>query len=363
MRSKTIDAVLLSVALVLIVAETQVAVAENSRESGGNAAKRRGLVKTAPPQRRDFSESYRCFGQVKGKRDVKIVALAAGRILAVDAEDGAAVSDGDPLFTLGGVQIDSRRVALEARLGGLEERVGLARRRADLKRDAVSRKLAKYEELATAEDALARLETEMESAKQEKERLEAATHIRAPSKGVFSGRKVNVGQDVQAGEVLAQLISAARLYVEATLFPEGGELELMGKPSAIKLRKGEAVPGKVVKVFPQRTRENACLVWIEGPTFDQALHSGQSVSGDVVYSSQKDALAVPRSALVRDENERAFLFVKEGDAYVKRPVETGLVSEGWIEIMTGLKEGDEVVVQGAYELLNRDFNKTYKVAD
>ena len=55
--------------------------------------------------------------------------------------------------------------------------------------------------------------------------------------------------------------------------------------------------------------------------------------------------------------------VKTGKKYKKMNVATGLHDKGYVEIISGLKEGEEVVTLGAYELLNLDIGKKIKIED
>ncbi len=322
------------------------------------------IIRTAAPQRRAFAETCRWFGKVESGDKAGIIALEAGRIDSIAAGDGATVAGGDLLFTIGGPLVDSRLESLRNRSVTLQERIKLAEEMVRINRDAVSRKFAKHEELARAADALARLKAEMESVRQEMQRLQEATHLHATVGGVFTNRKVSVGQEVQKGDDLAEIISQDHIYIAATLFlPKGRDAELEKRQAVINLPEGKQVQGSVTTVLPQRTAEGASVVWIEGPDLAPALHPGQTVSGTIILSAHEKALAVPKNALVRDDEERAYVFLKDSSGYRKQPIKTGIVAGGWVEIVSGLKVGDDVVVQGAYELFYRNFNKIYKVAD
>ena len=72
---------------------------------------------------------------------------------------------------------------------------------------------------------------------------------------------------------------------------------------------------------------------------------------------------MPEDAVVYDQEGKSFIFVKKGRGYEKRQVKTGLIKNGWIEIVSGLSKNDMLVIRGAYELFYRDFSKTYKVPD
>lgn len=62
------------------------------------------------------------------------------------------------------------------------------------------------------------------------------------------------------------------------------------------------------------------------------------------------AAAIPESALLRTVRGE-FVFVANGDWFLRTPVHIGAVADGWIEIRDGLYEGDTVVAQGARALL------------
>jgi hypothetical protein len=67
-------------------------------------------------------------------------------------------------------------------------------------------------------------------------------------------------------------------------------------------------------------------------------------------SRRSPVLAVPRSAIVR-ENSRAYVFVQREERLLHRQhVELGRADDRYVEVRSGLQEGDRVAVQGAEEL-------------
>ena len=320
------------------------------------------LIKTQRPHRQDFIDTCRWFGEVKSSYREEVYALQAGRIVSIEARDGTSVKRGDLLFTIGGPLIDSRLKALRKRLSISQRQVVLARHVVKIKQKAISQKMARYEELASAEDLLARLKTEQGSLRHEIHCLEETTHIHATIDGVFTRRRVCVGQDVQKGDRLGEVISPDQIYIVATLFPKKGT-RLEGKRVDIDIDSTRSIPGRVVSVLPERTAEGAVVVWIRGPKLEPLLRPGQTVKGTILLSVHRGALAVPADAIIRDRREQTYVYVKRSSGYHKRPVKTGMFSNGWVEVLSGIREKDEVVTQGAYELFYRDFNKIYKVAD
>lgn len=354
-----VSAVLAAVALVGLHSRS----APNDKAPGAKVLPRPDIIGTATPQRRDFAETCHWFGKVESRDKTRIIALETGRIVSIIARDGMSVAKGELLFTIGGPLIDSRREALRGKLAAFQERIAIAERMVKIKRDAVSRQFAKHEELASAEDAFARLKAELESARQEVQRLQDAARLCATVAGVFTNRKVSIGQEVQKGDDLAEIISQNHIYIAAALFPKSGEIELEKKRAVINLPGGNSIQGTIYSALPQRTPEGASVVWIKGPDLALSLRPNQTVTGTVVVSVHKRVLAIPQNAITRDEQERAYVFLKYSSGYRKEPVKTGIISDGWVEIISGLKEGDVVVIRGAYELLYRRFNKMYKAAD
>jgi membrane fusion protein (multidrug efflux system) len=67
------------------------------------------------------------------------------------------------------------------------------------------------------------------------------------------------------------------------------------------------------------------------------------------YDQRKDALVVPRIALLEDEGDPAVFAVKAGKA-VRVPIKLGYLDGQWAEVRQGLKVGDQVVTAGKVAL-------------
>jgi RND family efflux transporter MFP subunit len=313
------------------------------------------------PRRRDFSERLAWFGTVESKNPVSLTALVPGRVTAVKVEDASLVKRGALLLVLGGPRVTSKLETLSQRVASLEKRVALARSIVKARRISVVEKVAKREELQTAQESLARLGGELAAARQELAAFQDAVSIRAPIDGVFTNRQVFAGQEVEKGRHLADVISRD-VRIVAYLFPPSG-VSLRGREVTGRTMSGADFQGIVGKVLPERTAEGATIAWIEGGDIDSRCSPGETVSGDVVLAVSEGVLAVPSDAVVRDDHERACVFVKGPRGYERRTVKTGFTSDGWIEIVSGVSQEDEVVVSGAYELFYKGFRKTYRVAD
>ncbi len=362
MKRRTAGLFIIVAILAIIAVVRHTGISANDETLAAAALPRPAPLKTGTPQQRDFMETRCWFGKVESRDKARIIALESGMIVSVDAGDGMPVTRGAPLFTIKGPLIDSRLAVLGDRSASLRKRIALAQGMVGIKQAAVSQKLAKHEELAAAKDLLARLKAGLQSAGQERLRLQEAIRVRATLAGVFTNRRVSVGQEVLKGDNLAEIVSLAHIHIAATLFPRE-DVELQGKEVIINLANGSSIPGTITTVLPERTAEGAVIVWIKGDDPGRLPGPGARVSGMVVLSTHRQALSVPQSAVVRDDKERAYLFLQDSSGYRRQPVTTGIIAGGMVEITAGLRQGDKVVVQGAYELLHRNFNKIYKARD
>jgi multidrug efflux pump subunit AcrA (membrane-fusion protein) len=187
----------------------------------------------------------------------------------------------------------------------------------------------------------------------------------SPAPGISTNLRVSVSQDVEKGAHLADIISPTDLRIVSSLFPPAN-ISLKGKTAIIDSASGQTITGTVVKALPQPTIAGVTYiwkVWIEGDAINRQMKLGETAQGEIPLRVRRNVLALPAGAVVRNEHEQPLVFLIVPGGYRKQPVKTGLTSEGWVEVVSGISEGAEVVVQGAYELFYKDFSKIYKAED
>jgi len=320
------------------------------------------LIETGKPSHRDFRLSTEWLGRVESRYRVKVVAPEWGRIISINTADEATVKEGNLLFTMGGPRINSRLAYLKEKVASLRRRLSISEARVKRKRQAVKQRFSSRDELETAEDALARIQTVLSKTMHDLQLRNDLIKIRSPVHGVFTRRTVNVGQDAEKGMVLGYITDPGHLRIVATLF-SGSAVSLQGKTAIAHTEKGQIISAKIIRVLPRHSLAGGTIVWIEGKGVNRNLKLGDAVSGEVILKTDKAALAIPQSAVVYGKNEKAFVFVKHGKDYQKQQIYTGMTSGGWVEVISGITDTDYIVKKGAYELFHRDFNKVYRAAD
>ena len=87
----------------------------------------------------------------------------------------------------------------------------------------------------------------------------------------------------------------------------------------------------------------------ERPNSVPTLQEGMFVSLAVTTSPGVQSVVIPISALITD-GPTPFVFIKDGDAYIKRDILPGARNDRFLEVKDGLVPGDVVVTKGAYLL-------------
>ncbi|HEY2589892.1 MAG TPA: efflux RND transporter periplasmic adaptor subunit [Tepidisphaeraceae bacterium] len=185
------------------------------------------------------------------------------------------------------------------------------------------------------------------------------TTIRSPIDATVVSVSVNPGESVDVTKTLLQLVAVDRLVVDVDVPADQLPAKTDGLPAQILVGSGAAASdgssepllGKVAFVSPQvDPRSGAVQVDIELPA-DAKLRPGLSVRVRIIADEHKDVLAVPREAVVTDENGDSTIALVDGEQATRKVVKAGLEENGLIEITAdGVKEGDTVVTAGAFGL-------------
>lgn len=320
------------------------------------------FIKTAKPLRMNFDLKAHWIGKSEAKQKITILSLEEGSIISVDANDETMIKMGAKLFRLSGPVIETKLATAKEKVSSLQKRLSIAQNTVARKREAVNEKIFSLDELDSAKAAFENVKSEFETAKEQLQMLQDAACITAPISGIFTGRKVGVGQTVAKDQKLADIIVPEQARIVATIFAD--EISgLEGRRVTFDTSDGKSLSGAVTKVLPESTSAGGSVVWIEGKEIDERIKPGRNLSGRATAAVHQNVLAVPTSAIIYDENDTPYVFVKRGAEYEKTKVQTGFISNGWVEIVSGVTESDEIVIEGAYELYYRDFNKSYKVPD
>jgi multidrug efflux pump subunit AcrA (membrane-fusion protein) len=183
--------------------------------------------------------------------------------------------------------------------------------------------------------------------------------IKAPIDATVVALSVNPGEAVDTTRTIVQFVAMDRLVVNVDVPADQLPAKTQGLAAQILLASSSAakdndapIVGTVSFVSPQvDPKSGAVTVSIDLPAAAASLRPGLSVRVRIIADEHKDVLAVPREAVVADENGDSVISLIEGDQATHKTVKSGLEEEGLIEITAdGIKEGDQVATVGAFGL-------------
>jgi len=178
--------------------------------------------------------------------------------------------------------------------------------------------------------------------------------LRSPIEGLVVARTVRPGQGISAGETLLEVADHTQMQIEGEV-PESLLPRLVKVPQAdvrirLESQPGDVVAGKVRFISPTiDPNKRTAHVQIIADNPDGYLRAGAYVTLAVILRKTKDAVVVPRSAVLED-GPRVFVYIKDGDVYRKQDIQPGAINDQSVEVLSGLAPGDVVVSQGAYSL-------------
>ena len=176
----------------------------------------------------------------------------------------------------------------------------------------------------------------------------------SPISGRVVKREAIVGAMVDQSNDLFTIMNLSTLWIDADIYEKDISLIETGKNVEITVPSypREVFFGKIAFIsdlFNEDTR--TVTVRTEVSNKDTMLKVGMFANIKIFTSEAKEALVVPIKAVLDAEGEKV-VFAKEGNAFRLKLVEVGNTLDNLIEIRNGLKENEEIVVEGNLQLLS-----------
>jgi len=238
----------------------------------------------------------------------------------------------------------------------------LAYKTSIIKRDELaSRDAIEDKRLAFAKDSI---EPQLAAKQSELEQLKAsaqlrnqeveALHVRAGMSGVLQQLPVEVGQRVIPGTNIARVADPAKLKAQIKIAETQAKDIQINQPASIDTRNG-LIPGHVIRVDPAVEQGTVTVdVALDGP-LPKGARPDLSVDGTIELERLDNVLYVGRPALAQDGATVGVFKLSTGSEALRSPVHFGRSSVNTIEILEGLKEGDQVILSdtSAYDSHDR----------
>jgi HlyD family secretion protein len=178
--------------------------------------------------------------------------------------------------------------------------------------------------------------------------------ITSPMSGVVASVSTQQGETVTSGSAAAQaptfvtIIDLNRLQVDAYVDETDIGKVHVGQEATFSV---DAFPdkefsGKVTAIYPKALIQQNVVTYDVVIAIDNReglLRPDMTTNTTITVAKREKVLAVPNQAVRREDGDRV-VFVQEGDRLVRRPVKTGWKDKTYTEVLSGLKEGERVVV-------------------
>ncbi len=294
-------------------------------------------VQTVIVQPRAINEMLRVPGRIEPFMRAVLSSEQEGLIVELNADKGDAVTNGQVLL-----RIDGR--AWEQVL-----------RRAEVEIEDAEKDVVRWREL---KDAGAVSVDEFENIFMRKERAEIAMEeagvflsqcaVLSPIDGWVNDRHVEPGEYVGKGRAVFEVVNTERMKVVFDVPEKNAPAVKTGSPALVKL---DALPGESFECkitfisFVARRENNAFRVeaLLENPP--ESLRAGMIANVEIVRSHRADRIAAPLSAVLPSKGEHVVFVVENGRA-VRRVVQIEAMAGSEAVLGSGLKPGDELIVDG-----------------
>jgi multidrug efflux system membrane fusion protein len=327
---------------------------------GGGGRARKFPVEVQPVGARDVAYALSAVGTVDAFEEIQVTSRVTGVVEKVRFSEGESVTAGQPL-----VEIEPRRFQLvvestkaalaKARAALAEAEAGLARRETAT-RDNPG--LVPGEELEAWRTRVATAKAEVQSMRVALDRAQLDRRdadVRAPVAGVLQSRTVRTGQFVQPGTVLATLIQRDPLLLRFDV-PERDAAGLRpGMPVVFGGATGQEPFKAEIKLVTTAADPSTRMVKVTAEVTDERkdqLRAGSFARVTVQMGTTTDAVVIPQTAVRPSEKGFLAYIVEQGKA-TERVIELGMhTADGMVEVKSGLKNGEQLVVRGAEALRN-----------
>jgi cobalt-zinc-cadmium efflux system membrane fusion protein len=325
-------------------------------------------LKLAEVGRKAVAETLRVAGRIDfdEQRLARIGATVTGRVTQIDALLGQSVGKGDVLARLNSSELSSQQLAyLKARAQLELNRRNAERAKALFEADVIGaaelqRRESEFQislaETRAASDQLALLGVSPAAIDRlgKHGAVDSVTPVVATLSGVVVERKLAQGQVVQPADALFVVADLSRLWAVAQVPEQQVSQVKAGQSVSIEVPAlgNEKLVGKLIFVGQTIDPETrTVLVRTELDNRDGRLKPAMLASM-LIEAKPVERLVVPASAVVR-ENDEDHVFVGEADgAFRLVKVKLGPEQGGVRVLLSGLKGGEKLVVDGAFHLNN-----------
>ena len=290
-------------------------------------------VKVAPVVRKDFASYLHFSGTLFSEKSANIAPDVAAKVLKYAVKKGDYVHKGDVLAIMDSTQFVQAKAQYESAAKSY-------------------RRMLKLKETGTIDQqSFDQVEAGYIAAKAAYEFMKGNYEVKAPFDGFITEKIKNVGEVylpmsfTPTGPAILRLVNIDYLKVKLRVSDKDISKIKMGQKAIITVESypDQQFEGKVSFVSQEADAMSGMFtVEIAINNKDHKLKPNQFVNVSIIIEEQKDALVIPKGALIK----KSVVFIVNNNIAEKRIVKTGIESEDEIQVVSGVSEGETVIISG-----------------
>lgn len=341
---KTVLTVIIILAVLFLIALPKLSFLDEDNKAAAqenNGVRRSGIpVEVMAVRTERLDNTINITGAVLANESIALTSEVAGKISRIYFKEGDRVRKGDLLVKINDEELRAQleRLKYTRQLNeDMESRMSQL-----LERDAISQE--EYDitltELKTSTADIKALEAQIDKAQ-----------IRAPFSGIVGLRYVSEGSYIAPSTVIASLYSVDPAKIEFSIPGRyGNSIKTGNKINFTTEGSEEVFTGEVYALEPRIDPTTRTLtVRALSPNKDRKLIPGQFVRISLTLSSKENAIMVPSFSVVPEANGHLVYLVNKGKADSVK-VNIGFRGAREVEIVSGIKAGDTLVVSGIQQI-------------
>lgn len=290
-------------------------------------------------------------GTLEGTDSADLKFKISGRLNQITVKPGERVEKGDLIASL-----DTQDLSIDlqqARNTFIAKDAVAKRVEDDVKENDTDENFTQQEERTAAQKARDNAYDDIKAA----QRAFQDAYIYAPLSGIVTKAAPNVGQNVSAADLIAQIVDETEYVFEAEVDESDLGRVKLGQSAEVTLN---SYPDQTFKAAvseitttTETTDSGATVVIVKLALGKPAINfvSGLNGQADIITDQVSNVLVIPIDALMENDE----VYIKKGETYEKVKLEIGLRSDTEVEVKSGIAVGDQIVTNPqAVKIENRN---------
>lgn len=171
--------------------------------------------------------------------------------------------------------------------------------------------------------------------------------LTSPADGEVTERAINIGDRVE-NQSLLQVTDLSEVWVDMSAFPENIEKIKKGQKVVVRdMHQHESAKGDIIYVAPQMTGGHIARARAVINNPNGHWRPGMHIQATVEVAQREVPVAIRTTALQTLDGQR-IAFLKHGNEFTAKPLSLGLDDGEYVEIISGLNQGDEYVSENSF---------------